>query len=210
MRTNAESSGGECRRKSPGGRRRDRRAVSRGRRFPSCEKRCIRRSADHVSRSGPDRGEADGFRSNATRRFWFSDLHASTRNRLRHRRGRGSRESERHAAVHATYSSARSFNRRAISGSPTELAIKSFLRLVRVVFYCPTWQTSTVTKIRSAVTRGALRATAASNLSSRFAVSGSDISAANRLGSELQDVRPLLWRLKSRRRQPSIHMGCGL
>ena len=87
---------------------------------------------------------------------------------------------------------------------------KSFLRLVRVVFYCPTWQTSTVTKIRSAVTRGALRATAASNLSSRFAVSGSDISAANRLGSELQDVRPLLWRLKSRRRQPSIHMGCGL
>ena len=96
IRTNAESSGGECRRKSPGRRRRDRRAVSRGHRFPSCEKRCIRRSADHVS-SGLDRGEAHGFRSNATRRFWFSDLHAGTRNRLRHRRlgDRGNRSDTR-------------------------------------------------------------------------------------------------------------------
>jgi 4-hydroxythreonine-4-phosphate dehydrogenase len=51
------------------------------------QKRCVRCSADDVSRPGPNRDEADGFRSrrDASRWLSFSDLHAGARHGLRHR-----------------------------------------------------------------------------------------------------------------------------
>jgi 4-hydroxythreonine-4-phosphate dehydrogenase len=52
------------------------------------KERRLRRGADHVSRPGPDRDEADGVRSRRDRlgRLSLPDLHPGARHRLRHRR----------------------------------------------------------------------------------------------------------------------------